>query len=84
MLSQNPMTISELAKPFDMSLPAASKHLKILQKSGLIHCEKVGRIHHCNINRHALESIQTWLIDYQLFWQDSLDKLAELVEQNKE
>ena len=81
MLAQSQLTISELAKPFDMSLPAASKHLKILQRAGLINCEKVGRIHHCQINQYGLENIQTWLNHYQSFWQDSLQSLAELVEQ---
>lgn len=83
MLAQSQLSISELAEPFDMSLPAASKHLKILQKAGLIDCQKFGRIHQCQINLDALDNIQTWLTHYQAFWQDSMSNLAELVEQDK-
>jgi DNA-binding transcriptional ArsR family regulator len=72
--------VTELAEPFDMSLPAVSKHLKVLEEAALIERRVDGRIHHCSLNAAALESADQWLERYRIFWTDRLRALARYVE----
>lgn len=74
-LTEGPATISELSEPFQMTLPAASKHIKILERSGLLTCTKVGRSHICKIRPHALKLLDEWLVFYRPFWRGKLDNL---------
>lgn len=60
-LSDGPATVSELAEPFDVTLAAIVQHLNVLEESGLIHTEKVGRVRSCRIDPHALASAQQWI-----------------------
>ena len=64
-LAQAPASISELAQPFAMSLPAASKHIKVLERANLISCRKSGRVHYCRIKPKALRKIDYWLDFYR-------------------
>ena len=68
-------SISELAKPYDMSLAAASKHIKKLEAAGLIEREIVGRVHHCKLSPERLNAARDWLQVYERFWNKSLDAL---------
>lgn len=79
-LSSGEHSVSELAEPFDMSLPAISKHLRILQKSGLIQRRKDGRIHYLSLVADPMQTASDWLQNYQQFWESSFDALAQLVE----
>lgn len=79
-LSGGEHTVSELAEPFDMSLPAISKHLRILGSSGLIQRRKEGRIHYISLVADPMQTASDWLQNYQQFWQSSFDALAQLVE----
>lgn len=72
--------VTELAEPFDMSLPAVSKHLKVLEEAALIERQVDGRIHRCSLNAAALESADQWLERYRIFWTDRLRALARYVE----
>lgn len=72
--------VTELAEPFDMSLPAVSKHLKVLEEAALIERRVDGRIHRCSLNAAALESVDQWLERYRIFWTDRLHALARYVE----
>ncbi len=84
-LKQGPASISELANPYAMSLPAASKHLKVLERANLVTTTKVGRVHYCQLQAGTLTEVEHWLNHYRQFWHNQLDKLAHFIEkENKE
>jgi DNA-binding transcriptional ArsR family regulator len=74
-------TVSELAEPYAMSLPAVMKHLRVLERAGLVSQRKLGRERHCRLTAHALKPASDWIAQYSRFWEltfDSLDRyLAE-------
>lgn len=82
-LASRPRTVGELSEPFDISLNAVSKHLKALERAGLISREVRGREHHCMLNPAALASAYDWLAFYERFWNERLDLLADLVEERR-
>lgn len=82
-LSDKPASISELALPLAMSLPAASKHIKVLERANLVSCQKLGRVHYCKIKPKALSDIDRWLGFYRSFWEDKLDHLEAFVSEEK-
>jgi len=75
-LSRGPATVSELAKPFRMSLPSVVQHLQVLEQSGLIRSEKVGRVRTCRIEPAALVSAEEWIAHQRALWEGRLDRLA--------
>jgi DNA-binding transcriptional ArsR family regulator len=77
------MSVSDLARPLPMSLPAVMKHLDVLSDAGLIHREKNGRTVSCRINAAPMEDAMKWLIQYQRFWTLSLERLAKFLETKK-
>lgn len=79
-LTNGPAMVTELAQPFDMSLPAVGKHLRVLEKAGLVSRRIDGRIHRCSLNALPLKGAEDWLQLYQRFWDESLDSLAHFVE----
>jgi DNA-binding transcriptional ArsR family regulator len=78
--SRDGVTVSELAKPFAMSLPAVMKHLDVLSDAGLIARSKVGRAVTCRLTAGPMEDAMQWLNRYQRFWTEQLDRLAAFVE----
>lgn len=72
-------TVGELAAPFDMSLAAASKHIKALEKAGLVRRSVQGRTHVCRLDPRPLQSAHAWIRHYEQFWTGSLDKLEALL-----
>jgi DNA-binding transcriptional ArsR family regulator len=74
--------VSELAKPFAMSLPAIMKHLDVLSDAGLVAREKSGRVVACRLTATPMEQAMQWLSRYQRFWSESLDRLASHVEED--
>jgi DNA-binding transcriptional ArsR family regulator len=68
-------SVSELAKPFDMSLPAVSKHLKVLERAGLIARGREAQWRPCRIDAGPLRDVAEWLEHYRRFWEQSLDRL---------
>jgi DNA-binding transcriptional ArsR family regulator len=77
-------SVSELAEPFDMSLPAISKHLSVLEGAGLITREREGRVRRCHLEREPLADAMRWIADYGRFWEQSFDSLERLLaEQGK-
>lgn len=76
------LTITELAAPFEMSLPAVSKHIRLLEQAGLIVRDVQGRVHHCSFEAAPLANVDTWLSHYRAFWSETLDALAEFVEKD--
>lgn len=78
-LAQGRRTVSELADPFAMSLAAASKHIKVLEKAGLLRREVQGRTHYCHLEPGPLASAHDWLAFYETFWNHRLDELERLL-----
>lgn len=81
-LARGPAMVSELAQPFDMTLPGASKHLRVLEQAGLVSRRIDGRIHRCSLNPRRLAEIQSWLNRYRHFWDETLDSLVDHVRKN--
>ncbi|QGQ93892.1 transcriptional regulator [Paenibacillus psychroresistens] len=75
LLSLQERTVSELAAPFNMSLVAASKHIKVLEHTGLLHRTIVGRTHICSLERQVLTAASKWLYFYEQFWNNQFDGL---------
>ncbi len=69
-------TVSELAEPFDMSLPAVSKHLKVLEGAGLLTRARQGRVHRCQLDGRPMREAADWIEHYRAFWDGRLDALA--------
>jgi DNA-binding transcriptional ArsR family regulator len=78
-LAEGERTVSQLAEPFSISLAAASKHIKVLEHSGLIRREVRGRTHLCRLDAAPLAGAHEWLSFYERFWTDRLDRLAQLL-----
>lgn len=76
-LSQGEATVSVLAEPFDMSLAAVSKHLKVLERAGLISRGRDAQWRPCALDAEPLEQASAWLGDYRRFWESSFDRLEE-------
>jgi DNA-binding transcriptional ArsR family regulator len=79
---QQGLSVSELAKPFAVSLPAIMKHLDVLSDAGLIARSKTGRTVTCRLTAKPMEQAMDWLNRYQRFWSDRLDRLAAFVEED--
>ncbi len=79
-LAKGPEMVTELAQPFDMSLPSVSKHLRVLERAGLVARAIDGRVHLCALEAKALQEVSVWLEHYRIFWADTLDALARFVE----
>ncbi|MDH3694303.1 MAG: metalloregulator ArsR/SmtB family transcription factor [Gammaproteobacteria bacterium] len=79
-LADGPAMVTELAEPFDMSLPAVGKHLRVLEKAGLVRRTVSGRVHQCSLNALPLKTAEQWLVDYQRFWEETLDGLIEHIQ----
>jgi DNA-binding transcriptional ArsR family regulator len=75
------LSVSELAQPFAMSLPAVMKHLDVLSDAGLVTRTKTGRTVACRLAAGPMEEAMEWLAHYQRFWTDALDHLAAFVEE---
>ncbi len=79
-LSRGPASVSDLARPLAMSLPAVVQHLQVLEISGLVRSEKVGRVRICRIEREALDPVQQWMRDRRREWDQRLDRLEDYLE----
>jgi DNA-binding transcriptional ArsR family regulator len=76
-LSHGPASVSELAEPLAMSLPGVMQHLRVLEASGLIRSEKVGRVRTCHIDAAALRGSEQWIAQRRATWESRLDRLGE-------
>jgi len=86
-LARGETTVNEIAKPFDISLPAVSRHLKVLEAAGLISRGREAQWRPCRLEPRALKAVDDWLSRYRRFWTESFDKmdayLAELKAKEK-
>lgn len=85
-LSQGPASVSELARPLTISLPAVLQHLQALEASGLVRSEKAGRVRTCRLEPRALASAESWIAEQRAHWEAQLDRLEDFLAdiQNKE
>jgi len=76
-LSQGEVSVTELAKPFDLSLPGISKHLKVLQRAGLIRQSRKAQWRPCRLDGARLKEAADWVGEYRQFWDESFERLDE-------
>jgi DNA-binding transcriptional ArsR family regulator len=79
-LMHGPCTVTRLGAPFEVSAPAISRHLGVLERCGLIARSQVGRVHYCRLLAEPLGQIGAWVEHHQTFWQGKLDSLAEYLD----
>src|SRR5947208_17123855 len=82
-LADGALTVGELAEPVDMSLAAASKHVQVLERAGLVRRTVDGRRHDCRLDAAALAPAAEWLRFYDRYWNERLDDLQALIEQDE-
>ena len=80
-LSQGDLSVTELAEPFDMSLPAVSKHLKVLENAGLITRGRSAQWRPCQLQAAPLEEVADWVEEYRRFWTESFDRLDDYLKE---
>jgi DNA-binding transcriptional ArsR family regulator len=73
--------VSELAKPLDISLSAVVQHIDVLQKSGLVRSEKVGRVRTCRLEPAPMRSVEQWIAQHRDTWENKLDQLGEVMKE---
>jgi DNA-binding transcriptional ArsR family regulator len=82
-LSRGPTSVSELAEPLPMSLPGAVQHLHVLEETGLVGSEKVGRVRTCRIEPAALRPVELWIAERRTTWERRLDRLGAYLAENR-
>jgi DNA-binding transcriptional ArsR family regulator len=80
-LAQGDATVTELAEPFEISLPAISKHLKVLERAQLITRSREAQWRPCQLNPEPLKDVADWLEDYRQFWEHSFDRLDQYLQE---
>jgi DNA-binding transcriptional ArsR family regulator len=80
-LAKGEASVTELAQPFEMSLPAISKHLKVLERAGLITRGREAQWRPCRLEAEPLKEAATWIEQYRQFWEQSLDRLDEYLQE---
>ncbi len=83
-LVQGPATVSDLAKPLAMSLPGVMQHLAVLEASGLVVSEKIGRVRTCRIEPKVLSQAEHWIAKRRALWERRLDRLGVFLDETKD
>jgi len=83
-LSRGPASVSELARPLAMSLPAVLQHLQVLEASGIVRTEKVGRVRTCRMEPGALRAAEQWISERRASWERRLDRLGEFLAEQRD
>lgn len=83
-LTRGEASVTELAEPFDVSLPAISKHLRVLERAGLLIAQKDGRVRRCRLAAEPMRAAAEWITAYRHFWEERLDALAEYLYESTE
>ncbi|MGO8766940.1 MAG: ArsR/SmtB family transcription factor [Limisphaerales bacterium] len=76
-LAHGDRCVTDLARPYSMSLPAVSKHLRVLEKAGLVRRRRNGRIHRLKLNAAPMREAQQWIEEYRRFWEERFDRLDD-------
>jgi DNA-binding transcriptional ArsR family regulator len=82
-LARGECTVATLAEPFAVSAPAVSKHLRVLERSGLMERRKIGREHYCRLRTDALRRAGNWIEQQTAFWEQQLDALASYLDKEQ-
>lgn len=82
-LSRGQASVSELARPHKISLPAVMKHLRVLEEAGLVTQTKTGRVRHCRLTAKPLMEVSAWLSRYEMFWQNQFDNLDRYLKESQ-
>ena len=83
-LARGDRRVTDLARPHAMSLPAVSKHLRVLEKAGLLRRRRYGRVHEMQLDAKPLKEAAQWVEEYRKFWEGSLDRLAAYLDKTAE
>jgi len=83
-LLDGPASVSELARPLSISLPAAVQHLHVLEDSGVVRSSKIGRVRTCEIEPQALSTAERWISERRAQWEERLDRLGEFLAEHSE
>jgi len=76
-LAHGDLCVTDLARPYSMSLPAVSKHLRVLEKAGLVRRRRRGRVHSLKLEARPMQQAQAWIEEYRKFWEESFDRLDQ-------
>ena len=79
-LSRGAASVSELAAPLDMSLPSVMQHLDVLQRSGLVRSEKVGRVRTCRLETRPMRTLEQWIAEHRAIWERHFDRLSDVLD----
>jgi DNA-binding transcriptional ArsR family regulator len=80
-LARGPASVSELAAPLQMSLPSVLQHLDVLQRSGLVRSEKVGRVRTCRLEPEPMRTLEQWIAEHRALWERRLDRLVDALDE---
>ncbi|MCX5495925.1 metalloregulator ArsR/SmtB family transcription factor [Kaistia dalseonensis] len=83
-LTRGPVSVSALAEPLSMSLPAVLQHLQVLEASGLVRSEKVGRVRTCRIEPETLKTVEDWVAERRAVWETRFDRLAAFLAEEED
>jgi DNA-binding transcriptional ArsR family regulator len=83
-LSEGPLSVSHLATPLDITVTAVAQHLQVLEESGLVHTEKLGRVRACRIETAGFSALERWVRDHRSMWERRLDRLDDLLSESDE
>jgi DNA-binding transcriptional ArsR family regulator len=81
-LSEGPSSVSLLATPLNMTLAAVVQHIQVLEDSGLVHTEKIGRVRTCHLEPAGLSAAEQWIADRRSMWERRFDRLGELLDES--
>ncbi|MGA7706788.1 MAG: metalloregulator ArsR/SmtB family transcription factor [Acidobacteriaceae bacterium] len=79
-LCQGPLSVSQLAAPLSVTVTAVMQHLQILEESGFVHTEKLGRVRTCRVDTAGFMALQQWINDHRTVWEQRLDRLGDILE----
>ena len=82
-LTRGPASVNELAAPLAMSLPAVVQHLQVLEASGLVTTQKIGRVRSCTLDTSAMSQAERWINERRQMWERNLDRLGAFLEETK-
>ena len=83
-LSRGPASVSQLAEPLDMSLPAVVQHLQVLEGAGLVKTQKIGRVRSCTLDTTTMSLAERWINDRRTQWERRLDRLGDFLEETRD
>ncbi len=80
-LGRGPASVTELAAPLKMSMPSVMQHLDVLQRSGLVRSQKVGRVRTCRLEPSQMRTLEHWIAEHRATWETRLDRLGEVLDE---